>query len=94
MILKRWMFIFVVCLSVMLFFVAGTLIGYSYCEKSLNNIPQRNDNEIRHPSEKLDKTKLVVERIFDKQAGKLKAKIRVPSIPAITKAKSYKAKIL
>ena len=89
----KWTFIIGFFLSGGLFFLAGTLTGYSYCEKVYKKTATDDNNENktqRKPSDEHLTPGLIVGKIVNKHVAKLRGNVRAPSTPAIKKARTYR----
>lgn len=88
--MKKWIIIIGLIATSLLFFVSGTLVGYHAYDKQIEE-SEKTGKPMRRPSERLGQ---VFGKVIDKQGQRLQSKVRVPSNPAISKAKSFKSKVL
>ena len=76
---------FGIILCSMMFFLGGALVGYQAYD-SKQTVIDKNEKPIRKPNETIGQ---VFSKVIDTTSQDVTSRIRVPSIPAIEKARSY-----
>jgi len=89
--MKIWIFICGVLVCSLLFFTSGTLVGYSACEKKIKEAAAEGSRPKRKPSVVEKIAKPLIGMYVDRQSVALRGKVRMPSSPAIEKARMYKS---
>ncbi|MDR3030785.1 MAG: hypothetical protein LBU35_00145 [Holosporales bacterium] len=89
--MKKWIFILgILCCSV-LFFLSGTLIGYSVREDCNSSSVRKNEKKKRIPSAIIGGLlSPLVDRVVDNRIARIQSRLRTPSQPAIEKANGYR----
>lgn len=89
--MRKWVFVLgIVCCS-LLFFVAGTLIGYSVSQKKVHESIVSNEKSTRKPSKNINP---IIGRIVQHQISRFNTKTRIPTPKAIIQARRYKSIII
>ena len=91
--MKKWIFVVSFLICGFLFFISGSLVGYSVCDKQVKDAALGKDKPARKPNIVTGVISPIIGRVVDKQTMKLEAKVRTPTLPAIQKASRYKAKL-
>jgi hypothetical protein len=82
--MKTWIFVIGIVSSSLLFFVSGTLVGYSVCHR------QAKAGDSSKPHRKpLPNPTNIIGKIVDRQAMSLTSRIRTPTPTAVEQAESY-----
>ncbi|MDR0942795.1 MAG: hypothetical protein LBM19_04295 [Holosporales bacterium] len=85
--MKKWAFIGGILVCGVLFFLSGTLIGYSAYDKELKSAATEKAKPSRKPSKQINP--LIGNIVKSKIRARITSKVRIPSSPAIAKAKTY-----
>lgn len=87
--MKIWVFICGVLVCSLLFFASGTLVGYSVCEKRIVQDKMEKKSPKRKPSTIEKVINPIVGSYAPSKMSALRSKVRIPSNPAIDKARQY-----
>ncbi len=89
--MKKWIFVLgIICCS-LLFFLSGTLVGYSVSQNSIQEEVTSDGKITRKPSKNINP---IIGRIVHHQISRFNTKTRVPTPKAVVQARRYKSMII
>jgi hypothetical protein len=80
-----WIFVVGIVVICLLFFIGGTLVGYSICSKQIKD--STDSTKSRHP---LPNPQDILGKVIDQQAAAITSRIRTPTPTALQQAETYK----
>ena len=89
--MKKWLLALAIFICCLLFFISGTLVGYSAGEKTAQESSLVPEKEIRKPSKNINP---LIGRIINRQVSRLNSKTRIPTPKAVTQARQYKSRVV